>query len=503
MLKFKNMNSQKYYLEKRNSFLDAKERDLKEYSKDELDKMGIKNIHFTAVCGKAMASLAGMLVEAGYNITGSDSECYPPMSDVVAESGVCYFDGFKKENIENADLVIVGNACPVSNIEAEYARLLGKPQLSVASALNYFCITDKKSIVVTGTHGKTTTTSYLAEMMNYLEEGTSYLVGGVLRQTGKSYSFDKNSKYIVIEGDEYDSAYFDKRPKFFHYEPYVLIITSIEFDHADIFKDFEEYKLAFKMLLNEKKKEGVVVACVDDVEVKNLVTGYSGELITYGIENDFAKLNAKNIKAVDGFQNFDVFSDGEFYANLEIPLFGNHNIRNALSVLGTLKFLGFSKEEIVSKMKDFSGVKQRQEILSTKSNITVVDDYAHHPTAVKETLFGLKNQYPESRIVAVFEPRSTTSRKKMYEDDYAKSFEFTDVVLIKDPNIRTQDNPEDILSTQNICDYLKSQKKEAFSIKTTDEIVLKLKEISAPGDVVVFMSNGSFDEIQQKFIDLI
>jgi UDP-N-acetylmuramate: L-alanyl-gamma-D-glutamyl-meso-diaminopimelate ligase len=497
------MNSQKYYLEKRNTFLDAKERDVKEYSHEELDSISIKNIHFTAVCGKAMASLAGMLIEAGYTVTGSDSECYPPMSDVVAESGVCYFDGFKKENLENADVVIVGNACPVLNIEAQEARKLAKPQMSVASALNYFCIKNKKSIVVTGTHGKTTTTSYLAEVVDSLERGTSYLVGGVLKKNNKSYSFNENSKYIVIEGDEYDSAYFDKRPKFFHYDPYVLIITSIEFDHADIYKDFEEYKLAFKMLLDEKKKEGAVIACIDDVEVKNIVENYSGELVTYGIENDSANLNAKNLEIINGFQTFDVFSDGEFYAKIQIPIFGNHNIRNSLSVLGTLKFLGFSKEEIVSKMKDFSGVKQRQEILSTKSDITVVDDYAHHPTAVKETLFGLKNQYPERRLISVFEPRSTTSRKKMYEDDYAKSFNLADVVIIKEPNIRTQDNIEDILSTKNICDYLVKQGKEAFSIKTIEEIVSKLREISTTGDVVVFMSNGSFDEIQQKFIDLI
>ncbi len=497
------MNSKEYYINKRNNLSDAKDRDVKEYSKEELDNLNIKNIHFTAVCGKAMASLAGMLVDAGYTVSGSDFECYPPMSDVVADSGVCYFDGFKKENLNNADVVIVGNACPVSNIEAEFARSLNKPQMSVASALNYFCIRDKKSIVVSGTHGKTTTTSYLSEVLNSLEKGTSYLVGGVLKDTNKSYQYKKSSEYIVIEGDEYDSAYFDKRPKFFHYNPYILIITSLEFDHADIYKDFYEYKDAFKMLLAEKKKEGVVLACIDDVEVENLVKDYDSDIITYGIENKKAKLEARNISEDNNIQTFDVFLDGEFYIKLEIPIFGKHNIRNSLSIFGSLNYLGFPKEYISKTMKEFHGVKQRQEVLAVKNNITIVDDYAHHPTAVRETILGLKKQYHDKRLITVFEPRSTTSRKKMYEDDYAKSLEYSDLVIIKEPNIRTQDNSEDILSAKNICNYLNSKDKEAFSFKTTDEIVLKLKEISAPGDVVVFMSNGSFDEIQQKFIDLI
>ena len=487
------MDSKNYFLQKRGAFPDAAERDVKEYSDEELASILIKNIHFTAVCGKAMASVAGMLVEAGYNVTGSDSECYPPMSDVVAESGICYIDGFKKENMENADIVIVGNACPVSNIEAEAARAAGKPQMSVASALRYFCIKDKKSIVVSGTHGKTTTTSYLAEALDNLEGGTSYMVGGVLKKTNTSYAYKKDSEYIVIEGDEYDSAYFDKRPKFFHYDAYVLIITSIEFDHADIYKDFEEYKLAFKMLLDEKKDEGAVIACIDDPEVFQLVQGYEGNIFTYGIDNVLAKVNAKNVSVLDGFQTFDVFVDNDFYAHVEIPLFGHHNMRNALSVFSTLHFLDRSKEEIILNLKSFSGVKQRQEVLVVKNGITVVDDYAHHPTAVRETLRGLRKQYPGSRIIAVFEPRSTTSRKKIYEDDYKNSFQLADVAIIKEPNLRTQDNPEDFLSAQAIGDVR----------KTIEEIVLKLKTIVRSGDVVVFMSNGSFDEIQQKFIDLL
>jgi UDP-N-acetylmuramate: L-alanyl-gamma-D-glutamyl-meso-diaminopimelate ligase len=487
------MNSRAYYLEKRNALEDAPLRDIKEYSFTELDNLKIKKIHFTAVCGKAMASLAGMLVEAGYEVTGSDNECYPPMSDVIAESGVCYLNGYDPKNLRSADVVIIGNACPVNNIEAEEARRIGKPQLSIASALHYFFIRNKKSIVITGTHGKTTTTSYLAQVLDSLEQGTSFMVGGVLKSTNKSYAFNKNSKYIVVEGDEYDSVYFDKRPKFFHYDPHVLIITSIEFDHADIYSDFEDYKNAFRMLLAEKKSEGVTIACIDDPTVAELVKNYQGNLITYGIENEQARINAKIISIEGNFQTCEIWKDNELYTPLEIPIFGNHNIHNALSVFATLNFLGYPKETIVSEMKKFSGVKQRQEVLEVKNGITVVDDYAHHPTAVRETLLGLRKQYPNQRIVAVFEPRSTTSRKKMYEHDYKESFGLADIALIKEPSLRTQDNPEDFLSASVIG--------EAY--KTIDELVTRLKEITKSNDVVVFMSNGSFDEIQQKFLDII
>lgn len=497
------MDSKDYFLRKRDSLPNAHERDVKEFSNEELSRMPIKEVHFTAVCGKAMASVAGMLVEAGYQVRGSDSECYPPMSDVVAESGINYIDGFKKENLEKADVVIIGNACPVSNIEAERAREIGKPQLSVAQALNHFCMAGKKSVVVTGTHGKTTTTSYLAETLDSLEEGTSYMVGGVLVKTGTSYSYKKDSDYIVIEGDEYDSAYFDKRPKFFHYDPYVLIITSIEFDHADIYKDFDEYRLAFKMLLGEKKKDGVVIACIDDEEVAKLVRGYEGEIFTYGIDNHEARVSARNVAEEDGLQAFDIFLEKEFCVRLRIPIFGAHNVRNALSVFATLNFLGYGREDIVKVMRDFHGVKQRQEVLAVKNGITVVDDYAHHPTAVRETILGLRRQYDGARIIAIFEPRSTTSRKKMYEEEYAKSFSSADVAIIKEPSLRTQDNPDDILSTKNICEFLRKESREGYAFKTNDEIVAKLKEMTRDGDVVVFMSNGSFDEIQGKFIDAI
>jgi UDP-N-acetylmuramate: L-alanyl-gamma-D-glutamyl-meso-diaminopimelate ligase len=247
------------------------------------------------------------------------------------------------------------------------------------------------------------------------------------------------------------------------------------------------------MLLAEKKSEGVTIACIDDPTVAELVKNYQGNLITYGIENEQARINAKIISIEGNFQTCEIWKDNELYTPLEIPIFGNHNIHNALSVFATLNFLGYPKETIVSEMKKFSGVKQRQEVLEVKNGITVVDDYAHHPTAVRETLLGLRKQYPNQRIVAVFEPRSTTSRKKMYEHDYKESFGLADIALIKEPSLRTQDNPEDFLSASVIG--------EAY--KTIDELVTRLKEITKSNDVVVFMSNGSFDEIQQKFLDII
>lgn len=486
------MNSKEYYVQKRNSLPNSIDRDIKQYSFEELDNLNIQTVHFTAVCGKAMASLAGMLIEAGFNVTGSDCECYPPMSQVVKESGIDYQDGFNERNILQADVVVVGNACMFSNIEASKARRLQKPQLSVAEALHYFILRNRKSVVVTGTHGKTTTTSYLAEAFYLSQLNPSFLVGGVVQEFATSYKFSENSEYVLVEGDEYDSAYFDKRPKFFHYDPYILIITSVEFDHADIFKDEEDYKNAFRMLLNEKKDEGVVIACVDDKNIKSILqeVNISSQIVTYGIlEGEY---RAVNISENQKGQVFDIETPNGKIENILIPLFGDHNIKNSLAVFLSLNFLGIDINIIKSALASFCGVKERQEKIGEEGGIVVMRDYAHHPTAVKETLIGLRRQYSKNRIVVVFEPRSTTSRKRMFEIPYAESFLGADCVLFKNPAQRIQDNANDFLSSTVVEEHVQEHGIFFQAFDTYEEILDFLLDFSKKEDLIVFMSNGDF-----------
>lgn len=468
-----------YYDEKISKFPDAAFRMFERQIIDIEQVKKIHSIHIIGVCGTAMGSLAGLLVQAGYSVSGSDTDCYPPMSDLINDLGIKFYKGFDADNLIDKDCVVVGNACGPQNVEAEFARENNLLQLSIGEALRHFFLLEKMPLVVTGTHGKTTTTGLLAHVLQYLESEPGFMVGGVMIANGKSYEKGMG-KYFAIEGDEYDTAYFDKAPKFLHYNPYGVIVTSIEFDHIDIYKDMADYTQAFEFLATEINPNGILVLCAESSEVLDLAKYTEAKVVTYGInKGDFT---ARDL------------------ADVIMPIPGEHNLLNALSVYALLTSLGFDKEKIKKGLEAFGGMKRRQEVILDNEKVTIIEDFAHHPTAVRETVKAIKNKYIGRRIIAVFEPRSNTSRRKTFEDEYIKSFMDADKLLLKVPPLRHNDNPDDFMDSERVVNEVTNNGTIAKLYHNVDEIVSNLKKDSRAGDVILIMSNGSFDGIYGKLV---
>ncbi len=491
-----------YYEKKLNSFLDREERILKQ---EGLNLDGVKNVHISAACGKAMASVAGLFIDSGYKVTGSDTVCYPPMSNVLEDIGLEYSD-FDKKNIDNKDLVVIGNVCSPSFEEPKYARENNITQISGAEAVGEIFMRNKKTIVCAGTHGKTTTTSMAVEVFRRFHSEPGFLIGGVLESDGKSYSIgDKESRHFIIEGDEYDTAYFDKAPKFLHYKPSISIITSVEFDHADIYKDIDEYRKAFEFLAQETKDKILIWDRVENIE--QLVCETESEVLRYGF-NESSDIYINNIKQTKEGQMYDLSMKEEKYESIFLPMSGKHNVLNSAAVFAAAILEGLDEKSIKDSFSNFKGVKKRQEIIFENEDVVIIDDFAHHPTAVDFTLRGLREKYPENRLVAIFEPRSSTSRKKIFEDLYKESFAVSDLVYIKEPPFKENDSNSDFFDVKELASELNQRDGiESFSFDGVDSIVKDYLERSKKGDVVVFMSNGNFDGIGEKlkkvFTDLI
>ncbi len=470
-----------YYDKKISKFPDAAFRvfDRPGFAIEQIEK--VKSIHIIGVCGTAMGSLAGLLVEAGYEVSGSDTGCYPPMSDLINSLGIKFYEGWSESNLANADCVIIGNACGPQNIEAKFARENNLLQLSIGEALNAFCLKDKLSLVVAGTHGKTTTTGLLAHVLAYLGVNPGFMVGGVMMGNGRSFEIG-SGQYFVIEGDEYDTAYFDKSPKFLHYKPYGAIVTSVEFDHIDIYKDMQDYTEAFRFLASEVDPAGILVLCAESDIVLDLSKYSNSKIVTYAInKGDFTAKDLIDIK---------------------MPIPGEHNLLNALSVYALLSSLGFDQSAIKKGIETFAGMKRRQEVILDNERVTIVEDFAHHPTAVRETIKAIKNKYKNRRVIAVFEPRSNTSRRKTFENEYIRSFDDADKLLLKVPPLRHNDKPDEFMDAVKVVKGIKDRIVDAELFDTTDQIVENLGASSKPSDVLLVMSNGSFDGIYSKLIAL-
>ncbi len=494
-----------------------------------IDSGEVKKIHITGVCGKATSSLAGLFAEEGYEVSGSDTGCYPPASDLINKLNIKFYEGFSEENVKDKDLTIVANMFgPDSNPEVSYVREGNLPQLSMSEAISEFFIKDKTSIVICGTHGKTTTTGLCAHVFLNARRNPGFLVGGVAVPTSDgitetSFSVgikDKaqdgsntlalpESKHFIIEGDEYDTAYFDKSPKFLHYKPKVAVVTSLEFDHADIYSDFDEYKKSFVFLAEEvasAENGGLLVLNGDSDEVRSLATHTSADVLYYGFEegNDVA---AKDIVVDDKGQTFTLVYKGEEIGELQIKLFGKYNLANTLSVIAVSLHQGLSFDEIKNGLATFNGMKRRQEIRAVVNGITVIDDFAHHPTAVRETLGGIREHFPNNRIFAIFEPRSNTSRKKMFESDYGTAFSKVDGLVLSMPELRHNDNPSDFIDGDVVVETSKNTALNkafyAICVKNGHEAIEKIAAKAIPGDVLVIMSNGSFDGIHEKLITVL
>jgi UDP-N-acetylmuramate: L-alanyl-gamma-D-glutamyl-meso-diaminopimelate ligase len=459
----------------------------------------VHHIHLMGICGTGMGALAGMLKGSGFHVTGSDRNVYPPMSDFLASQGIAVAAGYSPDNlISRPDLVIVGNVITRNNPEALELARRQIPYLSLPQALAHCYLEDRIPLVVTGTHGKTTTASLLASLLHKVGEEAGFMIGGLVRAFDRNYHIGR-SRYFVVEGDEYDTAFFDKGPKFLHYRPQVAFITSIEFDHADIYPDLEAIKKSFRQLVRIMPSAGCLVAFLDDPVVREVVSDARCPVVGYGMqpENEWS---LTNLEITGTATAFTAHHGGRFYGNFRLPMPGRHNALNSLAVIAVLARLGFEPGAIATALVDFEGVRRRQEVRGEVRGITVIDDFAHHPTAVRETLAALRAAYQGRRLVAVFEPRTNSSRRRVFQQTYVGSFDYAAQVLVKEP-IPLQNIPEqERFSARRLVADLKNHNIPAEYFATTDRIIDYLAENSRPGDVIAILSNGGFDNIHERLL---
>jgi UDP-N-acetylmuramate: L-alanyl-gamma-D-glutamyl-meso-diaminopimelate ligase len=451
-----------------------------------------------------MAALAGMLQARGHRVTGSDENVYPPMSTMLASLGIQVMQGYQAEHIEPApDCVIVGNAIPRGNAEVEASlnrKLLYRSQ---AEVVKEEFIRGRRSLVVAGTHGKTTTTSIAAWLLDQGGLDPTFLIGGVAQNFGVSFRVT-DSDYFIIEGDEYDTAYFDKGPKFMHYLPELAIVNNIEFDHADIYNDLAAVKLAFRRFMNLVPGNGKLIAGWDSPHVRDVVSSMGPRLFTqletFGTTED-AKWRISEMDFSGELSKFSVSRAGEHWGEFQAPLIGEFNLLNCLAVIIAADTWGLSREVIHSALRSFKNVRRRLEVRGEERGVTVIDDFAHHPTAVRETLRGLRNRYRERRLIAVFEPRSWSSRLAVFQDEYATAFAAADYVVIASVfDSQKVSEKGKSLDTSQLIEDISKLDKPAFVLPDADEIIAHLLPQLREGDVVAIMSNGGFGGIHERLL---
>ena len=461
----------------------------------------VRNIHIMGICGTGMAALAGMLQHSGLEVTGSDNHVYPPMSDFLRQLGIAIKDGYGAENLCPApDLVIVGNVITRKNPEAAALAELQIPYISFPQALSRFFIAGKTSLVVAGTHGKTTTCSLLASTLHYAGLDPSFMIGGIVQEFQRNFRLGRG-KYFISEGDEYDTAFFDKESKFLHYRPDIAIITSVEFDHADIFSDLDQIKRSFKKFVSLLPAGGLIVAHLDDKNVAEVVADAPCPVQGYGTTAGL-DWTMGDVLFRDGKSHFPVRHDGGEWTQT-VSLSGRHNCLNSLAVTAVLHHIGVDKKTIGGGLSTFMGVKRRQEVRGVEGGITVIDDFAHHPTAVRETLAGLKAAYAGHRLITVFEPRTNSSRRAVFQNDYVSAFDSADMILIRDPLPLENVSAQDHFSAEKLAQDLRGRHLAARSFPSTAEILDDLHVILRPGDIVAILSNGGFDNIHTRLLEML
>lgn len=458
-----------------------------------------KKIHIVAICGTGMAALAGLLKKAGHSVTGSDTQIYPPMSTLLESAGIPCKIGYDAGHIEaNTGLVIIGNAVSKTNPEVVATLERGLPTLSMPAALGAFFLKGKQSLVVAGTHGKTTTSSLLAWVLTSAGLDPGMMIGGWVKNFNSNHRLGRGD-FFVVEGDEYDTAFFDKGPKFLHYQPHHAILTSIEFDHGDIYPDLTAIKQAFRKFVALLPPEGLLVTAAGDPAIGEVVKGVACRVETYGIDEE-ADWQAEQIQMVGEFLSFDVFYRRKKVGTIRSPLVGRHNLKNTLAVIALAHRIGLPWEKIAEGILKFQGVKRRQEIVGEVRDILIIDDFAHHPTAIAETLAALRLRYPSRRLWAVFEPRSATSRRNVFQKEFVASLTPADRIILADVFSPEKIPAEHRLNPEQIVSELVALGKSALFLSTPDQIVSELTQGVEPGDVVCVMSSGGFGGIHQKLI---
>ncbi|XCN71437.1 MAG: UDP-N-acetylmuramate:L-alanyl-gamma-D-glutamyl-meso-diaminopimelate ligase [Candidatus Electrothrix aestuarii] len=465
----------------------------------------IEHIHIMGVCGTGMAAIAGMLKERGYKVTGSDQNVYPPMSDFLAQAGIEVMQGYVPENLEpRPDLVIVGNVIQAVFPEAQRLAELGIPYLSMPQALGHFFLggeAPKKSLVVAGTHGKTTTSSLLATALHRADCSPGFLIGGIVEAFARNYNLG-DGEYFVVEGDEYDTAFFNKVSKFLHYRPHCAILTSIEFDHADIFADLEAIKASFARFVGLIPADGALVACMDDPVVAEIAAQCAAPVISYGT-GEHCRWQLRDLTVTGLSSSFAAYKDGTLFGEFTLPMSGRHNGLNALAVIALMDHLGISRDAIRQGLASFEGIKRRQQIRGEVNGITVIDDFAHHPTAVRETVQALRLAWPDRRLLIVFEPRTNSSRRAVFQQQYEQAFSGADQVLVREIVPLSNVPAEEQFSSRRLAVALHAQGVPAEYFPDTAEILTALAEQVRPGDVVAILSNGGFDNIHEQLLGLL
>jgi UDP-N-acetylmuramate: L-alanyl-gamma-D-glutamyl-meso-diaminopimelate ligase len=461
-----------------------------------------RHIHLSGICGTAMASLAGLLQLQGHRITGSDKAAYPPMSDLLHSLGIPVLEGFAESNLSPPpDLVVIGNALSRGNPEIEFVLDQRIPFASMAALTHDEFLRGRESLVVAGTHGKTTTTSMLAWIYQVASEidpqrEPSFLIGGVAENFATSFQL-RPTRTFIIEGDEYDTAFFDKGPKFLHYFPDALILTHVEFDHADIYADLEAVKTAFKRLVNLVPRRGLIVAYDGSENVAECLQPALCRVERYGFSAT-ADWQIRNLRHEGGLTLWEVWRGGALWSNLEMQLAGEHNALNATAAAALASGLGIGTESIQSALADFKSVKRRLEIRAVVNGITIIEDFAHHPTAIRETLRALRSVYPLSRLWAVLEPRSNTLRRKVLQADLVASLSLADRVVLAGVYQQQRIPDAERLHPEDVIESLIQQGAQAELHPDGGAIANAIAPQLQPGDVVVLLSNGAFDGIYEK-----
>ena len=461
----------------------------------------MSRIHFIGICGTAMATLAAMLKRKGHDVRGSDQDVYPPMSDFLASESIPTLVGYSADHITgDLDLVVVGNAISRGNAELEEVLDRKIRYCSLPEAIREHFLWGARSIVVAGTHGKTTTTSLTAWLLVHGGADPSVLVGGIARNLGdggSSYRLGQGRDF-VIEGDEYDSAFFDKTAKFLKYLPDIAVVNNVEFDHADIYADFEAVSLAFRRLATLVPLRGLLLIGADSPGALALVEKAASRVQTFGT-GDGVDWQAHEIEPAGASTRFRLRRSGSPFGSFEVPLVGVYNVRNAVAAIAVAAEVGIGSAAIADGLRAFRGVKRRLEIVGVAGGVTVYDDFAHHPTAVAETLAGVRASNPSARIWAVFEPRSASSSRRVFQDDFARAFAAADEVVVA-PVFRSKLPESERLSVPQLVRDLHARKQSAREAESLDAIVAAIAKEHRPGDLVVVMSNGAFGGIHQKLL---
>jgi len=459
--------------------------------------MNQKHIHLIGICGTAMASLAGMLQQRGHRVTGSDAAAYPPMSDFLASLKIPVAEPFSENNLEpRPDLVIVGNAISRGNVELEHVLDQRLPFQSMAQVLHDEFLAGRERVVVAGTHGKTTTSSLVAWLFAEGKRAPSFLIGGIPENFGSSFALGTGGEFI-LEGDEYDTAFFDKGPKFLHYFPDSVILTSVEFDHADIYKNLDEVKTAFKRLVNLVPQRGLLIAWDGHPNVDECVAGAFCRVERYGF-GQHSHWRITDVSYTSDVSRWRIWRDGALWGEFESQLAGEYNILNATASAAVAANYGIPVETIVAALRSFRSVKRRLEVKAEVQGVTIIDDFAHHPTAITGTLQALRTRYAGRRLWAVLEPRSNTLRRNVFESELAESLGHADQVILAGV-FKSGAIPEiERLDPANVIARLQAAGTPARLLASAEEIVAAIAPELRAGDVVAILSNGGFGGIYEK-----